>query len=66
MRPVPLQDVWNDLRVIHNRSKELVDYPKQKPEILLERIIKSATNPGELVTDVFAGSGNLHDPEAHA
>jgi site-specific DNA-methyltransferase (adenine-specific)/adenine-specific DNA-methyltransferase len=54
---VPLQDVWNDLRVIHNRSKERVDYPTQKPEILLERIIKSATNPGDLVMDVFAGSG---------
>jgi DNA modification methylase len=54
---VPLQDVWNDLRVIHNRSKERVNYPTQKPEILLERIIRSASNPGDLVMDVFAGSG---------
>jgi DNA modification methylase len=54
---VSLQDIWTDLRVIHNRSKERVDYPTQKPEALLERVIKASSNPGDLVLDVFAGSG---------
>jgi DNA modification methylase len=54
---VPLQDVWNDIRVIHNRSQERVDYPTQKPEALLERIVKATSNSGDIVLDVFAGSG---------
>lgn len=54
---VSLQDVWTDLRVIHNRSQERVDYPTQKPEALLERVIKASSNPGDLVLDAFAGSG---------
>lgn len=54
---VPLQDVWNDLRVIHNQSDERVDYPTQKPEILMERIIASVTSPLNLVLDCFLGSG---------
>jgi site-specific DNA-methyltransferase (adenine-specific)/adenine-specific DNA-methyltransferase len=54
---VPLQDVWADIRVIHNRSKERVDYPTQKPETLLERIIRSSSAPGDIVLDCFAGSG---------
>lgn len=36
---------------------EKVDYPTQKPEALLERIIGASSNPGDLVMDVFAGSG---------
>lgn len=54
---VPLQDIWNDIRVIHNRSSERVDYPTQKPETLLERIITASSNRGDLVLDAFAGSG---------
>ena len=54
---VPLQDVWLDIKVIHNQSKERVDYATQKPESLLERIIKASSNEGDLVADFFCGSG---------
>ncbi len=54
---VPVQDMWTDIRVIHNQSTEREDYPTQKPESLLERIIRASTNPGDLVLDCFIGSG---------
>ena len=54
---VPLQDIWTDLRVIHNQSAERVQYPTQKPEALLERIIQASSNEGDLVADFFCGSG---------
>lgn len=57
MPGVPLQDMWDDLPVLNNRSKEAVGYPTQKPEALLERIIKTASNEGDLVLDCFVGSG---------
>ena len=57
MPGVPLQDLWEDLPVLNNRSKEAVGYPTQKPEALLERIIKTSSNEGDLVLDCFAGSG---------
>ncbi|MEP0914220.1 site-specific DNA-methyltransferase [Leptolyngbya sp. GB1-A1] len=56
---VPLQDLWDDikmLRGIHN-SSENVGYPTQKPESLLERIIKASSREGSLVADFFCGSG---------
>jgi site-specific DNA-methyltransferase (adenine-specific) len=52
----PEHDVWFYPRVV-GVSKERVDHPTQKPEALMERIIKVATNPGDLVVDPFAGSG---------
>jgi hypothetical protein len=54
---ITLQDVWTDIRKIHNQSSELLGFPTQKPEALLERIILASSNPGDLVMDVFAGSG---------
>jgi site-specific DNA-methyltransferase (adenine-specific)/adenine-specific DNA-methyltransferase len=42
---------------MHNLSNERTDYPTQKPEGLLERIIKSSSNEGDLVADFFCGSG---------
>ncbi len=54
---VPAQDFWNDIRVIHNQAQERVGYPTQKPEALLERIIKASSNEGDLVLDCFCGSG---------
>lgn len=54
---VPLQDLWLDLRVIHNQSNERVGYPTQKPETLAERIIKASSNENDIVLDAFAGSG---------
>ncbi|MCG6150299.1 site-specific DNA-methyltransferase [Leptospira levettii] len=49
--------LWNDLNPVNPISNELLDYPTQKPEALLERIIKASTNSGDLVFDCFMGSG---------
>lgn len=54
---VPLQDMWSNVRIIHNQSVERVGYPTQKPEALLERIIKASSNEADLVLDCFCGSG---------
>ena len=51
-----LSDVW-DLPFLSTVSKERTGYPTQKPETLLERIIQSSTNEGDLVADFFCGSG---------
>ena len=51
------QDIWTDIRPIHNQSQELIGYPTQKPVALLERVISASTNPGDLVLDCFIGSG---------
>lgn len=51
-------DIWasNEL-MLHSQSRESVGYSTQKPEKLLERIIKASSNEGDLVLDVFGGSG---------
>lgn len=54
---VPIQDVWTDIKIMHNQSTERVGYPTQKPEDLLKRIIKASSNEGDLVLDCFCGSG---------
>lgn len=53
----PLGDVWTDILPLVSWSNEREDYPTQKPKALLRRIIHSCSNPGDLVLDVFAGSG---------
>jgi len=57
MPGVPLQNLWDDLPVLSNRSKEALGYPTQKPLALLDRIIKASSNPGDLVLDPFCGCG---------
>jgi hypothetical protein len=52
-----LQDIWTDINKIHNQSSELVGYPTQKPETLLDRIIRSSSNEDDLTFDCFVGSG---------
>jgi adenine-specific DNA-methyltransferase len=54
---VPLQDIWTDISKIHNQFSELVGYSTQKPEALLERIIKASSSESDLVADFFCGSG---------
>jgi site-specific DNA-methyltransferase (adenine-specific)/adenine-specific DNA-methyltransferase len=49
-------DVWN-IPFINPFASERLDYPTQKPEALLERIIKASSNEGDLVADFFCGSG---------
>ena len=53
---LPLNDWWSDIYVIQDHS-ERADYATQKPEALLERIIKASSNENMLVADFFGGSG---------
>ena len=53
----PLSDVWSDLQFLRGNHPERADYPTQKPESLVERIIKASSNEGDLVADFFCGSG---------
>ena len=52
-----IDSVWDDIPPVNPVAKERQNYPTQKPEALLERIIKSSSNPGDLVFDCFMGSG---------
>ena len=54
---VALHDVWSDLTALNSAADERVAYPTQKPESLLERVIKASSREGDLVADFFAGSG---------
>jgi site-specific DNA-methyltransferase (adenine-specific)/adenine-specific DNA-methyltransferase len=57
-RGTPVTDWWTDIKVPTGpANREKVGYPTQKPEALLERIIKVSTNPGDLIADFFCGSG---------
>ncbi len=51
-----MSDVW-EIGILAPISKERTNYPTQKPEALLERIVKAVTNEGDLVADFFVGSG---------
>ena len=57
MPGVPLQDVWDDISPLHNLAAERLGYPTQKPEALLERIIRTSSNEGDVVLDPFCGCG---------
>jgi len=50
---------WWSLPVVSRIRTEILDYPTQKPEALLKRIIKASSNEGDLVADFFAGSGTV-------
>lgn len=52
-----LQSVWTDINPVNSQAKEDTGYDTQKPETLLERIIKASSNPDSLVADFFSGSG---------
>jgi adenine specific DNA methylase Mod len=54
---VLLQDIWTDINPVQAHAIERLTYPTQKPEALLERIIKTSSNEGDLVLDSFCGSG---------
>ena len=51
------QTIWDDVSRVTNTGNERLGYPTQKPEALLERIIKASSNEGDLVADFFCGSG---------
>lgn len=50
-------DVWDDIEQLHQRDPERTGYSAQKPEALLKRIISSSSMEGDIVMDLFAGSG---------
>lgn len=49
--------IWTDISEVNSMAEERVDYPTQKPEALIERIIKASSNEGDIVADFFGGSG---------
>jgi hypothetical protein len=53
---LPQRDVW-DISIIAGSAKERLGYPTQKPEALLDRIIRTSSNPGQVVLDPFCGCG---------
>lgn len=54
---VPLNDFWDDVPIMSSSSAENLGYPTQKPEALLERIIKASSNEGDTVLDAYCGCG---------
>ncbi len=56
---VPLTDVWNDIANFQTvvNSEEILNYPTQKPEKLIERIIQASSKENDLIADFFCGSG---------
>lgn len=54
---IPLDDVWTDINAVNSQAEERTDYATQKPEALLERIIKASSDEGMTVADFFGGSG---------
>ena len=50
-------NLWDDIPNLQGTTAEILNYPTQKPETLLERIIKASSNNGDIVLDCFVGSG---------
>ena len=51
------EDWWPDVATVGYKHSEILNFPTQKPEALLERIIKASSNEGDIVADFFCGSG---------
>jgi site-specific DNA-methyltransferase (adenine-specific) len=58
---VPIGDVWTDIPPINSQAAERLGYPTQKPLALLERIIHTSTNKGDVILDPFCGCGTAID-----
>jgi DNA modification methylase len=54
---VPMSDIWDDIDVIPSSSNEAQGYPTQKPEALLERVVKASSKRGDIVLDPMCGCG---------
>jgi len=59
LKGVAIPDVWRDIKSFQQAatSGEYLGYPTQKPESLIERIIKASSNDNDIVADLFCGSG---------
>jgi site-specific DNA-methyltransferase (adenine-specific) len=56
-RGTPISDLWEDVPPINSQAAERLGYPTQKPEALLERIIRASSTEGDTVLDPFCGCG---------
>lgn len=54
---VAIQSLWEDIPALHANDAERLGYPTQKPEALLERILRASSNEGDVVLDPFCGCG---------
>lgn len=59
--PVLLSDVWSDISHIQQKDPQRLDYPTQKPEALISRIIRTFSNSNSIVFDCFMGSGTTQN-----
>ncbi len=57
IKGVPVDDIWTDIPFVNSQARERLGYPTQKPEALLERVIRASSNEGDLVLDPFCGCG---------
>jgi adenine-specific DNA-methyltransferase len=57
MKGPALQSIWTDVYPVNSQATERLDYPTQKPEALLTRLIETSSLPGNLILDCFCGSG---------
>ncbi len=53
----PVRDIWTDIKDLAPVTGERLNYPTQKPETLLERIVRASSNEGDVILDAFAGAG---------
>ncbi|MFI3219694.1 MAG: site-specific DNA-methyltransferase [Methylococcales bacterium] len=54
---ISLSTNWSDIKVLSGHDAERLGYPTQKPEALLERIIKASSNEGDIILDAYCGCG---------
>ena len=54
---IALDDIWTDIYAVNSQAEERVDYATQKPEELIERVLKASSNDGMTIADFFGGSG---------
>jgi len=62
---MPVGTVWDDIFPVNSQAKESLGYPTQKPLPLLERIIKTSSNPNDIVLDAFCGCGTALEAAEH-
>jgi DNA modification methylase len=57
LKGIPVTNLWTDIDMLNSQSRERLGYPTQKPEALLERIIKASSNENDVILDAFCGCG---------
>ena len=61
----PVQNLWDDISPINSMATERLGYQTQKPEALLERVIRSSSNEGDVILDPFCGCGTAVSVAQH-